>query len=103
MDDLVGAESPLLKYLSLDATNVPARVLLGCVRLRQERLNDALSEFRRASALDPADALSLCMIGFVMEKRGRLEDAARYYGQALKADPKDRLASELLAGLRLEE
>jgi len=47
----------------------------------------ALEHFRRAVALDPADAKSLQQIGEILESRGDLELAAKAYEDALAIEP----------------
>jgi Flp pilus assembly protein TadD len=73
--------------------------MLGFVRLKQDKLLDALSAFRRASTMDPSDPVSLCMIGYVLEKSGKPQQAAQYYGRALKLKPDDELAAKLMASV----
>jgi Flp pilus assembly protein TadD len=64
---------------------------------------EALSAFRKASALDQQDTVSLCMIGAAMEKMGNSSEAVKYYARALKIKPNDELASKMMASVEVKE
>ena len=102
LNDLRRSELALKRSLSLDPASSEANLLLGYVRLRQDKHEEALGSFKKASALDPADTVSLCMIGYVLEKLGRNEEALRTYAQALKLKPGDELATRLMAEVSLD-
>ena len=101
--DVHRAEMALSHSLSLDRTNSETNLMLGYVRLRQDRPADALALFQKANAADARDTVSLCMIGYTMEKLGRPGDATQFYSRALKLKPGDALASQLLANIDLHE
>ncbi|MGH7176855.1 MAG: tetratricopeptide repeat protein [Tepidisphaeraceae bacterium] len=102
-NDLHRAELSLRKSLALDANNSEAQLLLGYLRLRQDRLPDALAAFTRASQLDRSDTVSLCMVGYVLQKTGKPEQAMRFYAVALKMRPRDEMASKLMASVDLND
>jgi len=97
--DYQRAELSLHKAMALDAGNSQANLLMGCLRLRQDRLPEALAAFNKVSSGDNADSLSLCMSGYVLQKLGRTHEAAEYYKKALQRDPHDELAAQLMAGV----
>jgi Flp pilus assembly protein TadD len=97
------AELALRKALSVQAGSSEAHLLLGYLRLRQDRLTDALAAFQKASLLDRADTVSLCMTGFALEKLGRSDEAIRFYADALKIKPNDELAARLMASVEVGE
>jgi Flp pilus assembly protein TadD len=72
---------------------------MGYLRVRQNKLADALVEFQTAATLDRTDPMALSMIGYVLEKQGKTEQATWYYAQALKLNPTDELAAGLMASV----
>jgi tetratricopeptide (TPR) repeat protein len=101
--DLKRAEASLKKALAITPDNAEAHLLLGYLRLRQEKLHDALAAFTKSSTLDRTDNVSVCMIGYVFERLGRKDAAAKCYAKALKMRPSDQMASQLMAGLNLND
>src|ERR1035438_7121984 len=61
LNDTRRVELSIKKVLALDANNVEAHLLLGYLRLRQNRLDEALVEFLHVTSHNDRDALSLCM------------------------------------------
>jgi cytochrome c-type biogenesis protein CcmH/NrfG len=103
LGDTRRAEIVLRKAMTIQSENSECHLMLGYIRLRQERLNDALVEFQSASLLDRNDTLSLCMIGHVLEKMGKQTEALKYYARALKIEPDDKLAAKLMASVGTDE
>jgi len=56
---------------------------LAAIERSRGNVDAALEHFRRATALDPADAASLAQIGEIVEGRGELEEAEKSYVAAL--------------------
>jgi tetratricopeptide (TPR) repeat protein len=102
VNDLRRAELALRKGLSLDNRHAEGHLLMGYLRVKQNRLDEAFTSFRQSSALDPRDPTSLCMLGFVLEKKGRPNEAITYYAKALKLKPNDELATTLMAQVKAE-
>ncbi len=96
------AELSLRKALSLEPANSEANLMLGYVRLQQNRLDEALAAFKKAAA-NSRDPVSLCMCGYVLERMGKAGEAIDYYAQALKIKPDDDLAASLMSSVRLDE
>lgn len=103
LEDYRRTHLSLRKAMSLEPSNSEIHLLYGYLRLREERLADALTSFNRAYTLDRTDTVSLCMIGYVLEKMGRQAQAMNYYAQALQLKPNDELASRLMANIDLAE
>ncbi len=103
LGDTRRAEIVLRKAMAIQSENAECHLMLGYIRLRQERLSDALVEFQSASLLDRNDTLSLCMIGHVLEKQGKQSEAMKYYARALKIEPNDKLATKLMASVGTDE
>ncbi len=102
-NDLKRAELGVKKSMSLKANVAESYLLLGYVRLRQEKFHDALKAFTKASTLDRKDNVAVCMVGYVFEKLGRGDAAMKCYAKALKLKPNDEMASQLMAGLNLND
>lgn len=103
LDDHRRTQLSLRKAMSLEASDPEVHLLYGYLRLREDRLADALTSFNRAYTLDRTDTVSLCMIGYVLEKMGRQKQAMNYYAQALQLKPNDELAAQLMANINLTE
>jgi Flp pilus assembly protein TadD len=101
--DVKRADMSLRKAQALEPNSAETHLMIGYVRVKQNRLKDALGAFQKASALDRNDTTSLCMVGYVYEKSGRPDLAMQYYGKALKLKPRDELASQLMAGVNLND
>jgi tetratricopeptide (TPR) repeat protein len=101
--DYQRCEVSLHRAQAIEPQNSQAFLLLGCLRLRQDRLADALVAFNKVSSRDNADALSLCMSGYVLQKLGRKQEALEDYNKALQREPNDPLARQLMAGIDLQQ
>ncbi len=102
LKDLPRAELSLRKATSLEPGSFEARLMLGYLRLRQGKLQDAMTAFREASTLDHNDTVSLCMVGYVFEKLGDSAQAIAWYAKALKVSPADDMASRLMSQVQIE-
>lgn len=99
VNDTRRADLALKRAVALDGNSAETQLLLGYLRLKEQKLNDALQAFRKAAELDRTDTVSLCMIGYVLEKAGQPEKAMQYYGRALKLKPNDEMAKGLMASV----
>jgi Flp pilus assembly protein TadD len=102
-NDLKRAEVGIKKSMALKADAPESYLMLGYLRLRQEKHHDALQAFTKASTLDRKDSVAICMVGYVFEKIGRSDAAMKCYAKALKLKPNDEMASQLMAGLNLND
>jgi tetratricopeptide (TPR) repeat protein len=103
LNDQPRADLALRKAVAIAPDNAQARLLTGYLRLRQNRLPEALASFQNASQLDARDTVGLCMLGYVQEKLGHPDQAMHLYAQALKLNPNDDFASKLMASLDLHD
>jgi tetratricopeptide (TPR) repeat protein len=103
VSDLRRAEMALKRALSIEPASSEANLLLGYVRLREGKFDEALAAFRKSNALDSGDTVSLCMVGYVLEKMGHNDEALRCYAQALKLKPNDDFATRLMAEVQLNQ
>jgi tetratricopeptide (TPR) repeat protein len=101
LNDLRRADLSVAKAISLNPADPDAQLLLGYLRLRQDRLADALNAFQKANAADRADTTSLCMVGYTLQKMGNPAQAIKWYAAALQAHPHNDLAQTLMAGIDL--
>lgn len=99
MNDVHLAQITVSKALALDAQNGQTQLMLGYVRLRENRMQDALKAFITANTLDPNDALSITMTGYVYEKTGLKNAAQACYARALQIHPGDQLTQELMRNM----
>ncbi len=103
LNDVKRAEVSLRKSLAIAPQNSEAHLMMGYMRLRQNRLADALPAFRKAAALDESDTVSLCMIGYALERMGKPDQAIPYYSKALRLKPNDEMATKFMASVNLSE
>ena len=103
LNDTKRAEVSLRKSLAIAPDNSEAHLMLGYMRLRENRLAEALPAFRKASALDENDTVSLCMVGYALERLGKPEQAIPYYSKALRLKPNDEMATRFMALVNLND
>jgi tetratricopeptide (TPR) repeat protein len=103
LNDIKRAEVSLRKSLALAPDNSEAHLMMGYMRLRQNRLADALPAFRKAAALDESDTVSLCMVGYALERMGKPDQAIQYYSKALRLKPNDEMAARFMASVNLND
>jgi Flp pilus assembly protein TadD len=100
--DLPRAELATRKALALDPRSSEGNLMLGYVRLKQGRHDEALAGFQKAFAADPKDTTALCMMGVVLEKSGQHEAAMKCYAKALVINPGDAMASQLMSAVEVD-
>ncbi|MFF9002091.1 tetratricopeptide repeat protein [Streptomyces achromogenes] len=79
-----GALYELRQSVHIDDSNGDAWRLLGAIHADQGQLEDALQEFQRALALNPADALTHTLIAQVHERLGNPGIAAQWHVAAAR-------------------
>lgn len=97
--DFKRADLALTKSVQFDAGQPQTHLLIGYLAVQQNKLPAALSSFKAAVALDPADTVALCMVGYVYEKQKLPTRAAEWYAKALRLRPADEMARRLMAGV----
>ena len=93
--DAQAAEGAYQKGIAKDPKNQPCRVNYGLMLARQDRMTDAITQFR--AVLTPAEVSY--NIGSVHEMKGRKEQAKAEYQRALAMDPSFADAEARLAAL----
>lgn len=81
------AEKSALKALSLDHSEVRARVILGRIHIFHQRYKEAEAEIERAIAINPNDARSLAGRGNILMWLGRTDAAIEALERAQRIDP----------------
>ncbi|MBV8779987.1 MAG: tetratricopeptide repeat protein [Phycisphaerae bacterium] len=101
--DLRRCEISIQRARAIDPTSEDGLLMLGYLRIKQSRFEDALAAFQTASSLDRNDPVVLCLIGYVMEKTGRADQAPAYYARALQIKPNNAMAMKLMASADVGE
>ena len=81
------AQQHFERAISLDATNMRARIHLGVLYRTQKDLVDALNTLSTVAATDPPIAEALMEYGRTLATAGKDDDAVQQFAAALKADP----------------
>jgi cytochrome c-type biogenesis protein CcmH/NrfG len=81
------AEDLAIKALSLDHSEVRARVILGRIHIAHQRYKEAEIEIERAIASNPNDAQSLAGRGNILMWLGRTDAAIEALERAQRIDP----------------
>jgi tetratricopeptide (TPR) repeat protein len=102
LKDMRRADASLQRSLALDNESAEGFLLLGYLRVQEERWSEALGAFQKANLLDRSDPVSVCMIGYVMQKTGKHDQALHFYGRALQLAPHDEMAQRLMASISAE-
>nr|WP_314075901.1 tetratricopeptide repeat protein [uncultured Roseococcus sp.] len=103
-DDLPDLEERLTGALARDPDNAPALRILGEIRLRQQRPDEALDAFERAEALHPWDDINarsrlLHARASRAMSRGRFSDGIDLYRQILSLAPDNSYIKHVIAQL----
>jgi tetratricopeptide (TPR) repeat protein len=97
--ELQGAESALWSLLSSDPNNAEALTLLGIVRGRQQRYQEAEALFRRVLQLNPKSVAAHRNLASALIARDKLDEAIEHYQQAEQLAPQDSTLKLELARL----
>jgi tetratricopeptide (TPR) repeat protein len=81
------AEKVLRAALSLNWSNAVAHNNLGFLREKQNRLDEAMTQYERAIAIDPNYVLAHNNLGIVLRGRSRIKEAIAEHQSAIKIDP----------------
>jgi predicted O-linked N-acetylglucosamine transferase (SPINDLY family) len=74
--------------LALDPQHFDARNGLGSVRLRQNRIDEAIAELEYALVVNPHSVEALCNLGNALARQARFEEALACYDGALATVPR---------------
>jgi TolB-like protein len=98
-DFLNRAEGLATKALSLDASEVRARVILARVHIFYQRHKQAEAEIERAIAINPNDAQALAGRGNILTWLGQTDAAIEVLEQAQRIDPEHNAIDHFALGL----
>ncbi len=85
--DLRQAEKFYNEVIKRDSNDTKAHNNLGVIYLDQNKVDEAVAEFKQAINLDSQDALSLYNLGRVYLAQGKLDDAQTQFQYSLLLDP----------------
>ncbi len=87
MGDLAAAEKNVQKALTLDPDDAASLYLLGVLRLRQEKFDEALDALSRSAKLNPQNAVTQNSLGIALSQKGMRREAETAFRKALQLEP----------------
>jgi len=81
------AEIYLRNAIRLNSKNPAAHYSLAVALEQQNKINDAISEYRRTIELQPSDALAHNNLGVLLQKQNQIDAAIAEYRRAIAWDP----------------
>jgi choline-sulfatase len=100
-EDMTVAGSRYARILELDATDAPAMIKLGVVRMRTGQQAEGLRLFQSAIERDPKNSEGLLYLAGALTAGGRSAEALPYLERAVAADPRSTMALNGLGLARL--
>lgn len=94
-----GAESELNATLVIDPNYLPAYSAYAAMLASNNRIEEAITQYKRVLERRPTDASTYTLIGMLEEGRGNLDLAVTNYKKALENDPNSAIAANNLAWL----
>jgi tetratricopeptide (TPR) repeat protein len=91
------AEALLKRAIDLEPARLQGYSLLGVLYARQNRLPEAIENFRAIATRNPSSISAGTMLGLLYEARGQRADAEREYRRVLALDPQSPVAANNLA------
>jgi tetratricopeptide (TPR) repeat protein len=86
-NDLAGCEKSVTHALALDRDDPASLYLLGILRYRQEKLDEALDALSRSALANPTNAGTQNYLGCVLADKGQRPAAETAFRKALQVDP----------------
>ena len=96
-DQLEDSEKTVLKATKLDPQDAGSLYLLGILRFRQQRLDEALEALNTSAKYNPTNSGTQTYLGCVREEKGQHAQAELALRKALELNPKDADAHYYLA------
>jgi tetratricopeptide (TPR) repeat protein len=94
---LEDGEKTVLKAVKLDPQDAGSLYLMGILRFRQQRLDDALEALNASAKYNPTNSGTQTYLGCVLEEKGQHAQAETTLRRALELDPKEPDAHYYLA------
>jgi len=85
----LGCSDPLLAEVIELTTGAPAHLMRGAQAAFKGRPDIEISEYRKAVAANPKDAVAQANLGTALYARGELDEAASHYSEAIRLNPND--------------
>src|SRR5450759_4361700 len=95
--DAAKAEEFLRRAIDADPSNLDAYSLLGGLYVSQRKLDQAIVEFDKLAARQPAAVGPPTMAGLILQAQGKDEEARKRYERIVEKDPHAAVASNNLA------
>ena len=99
--DIESSEKNLWNVLSVEPTNEQALVMLGTVRVRQQRYAEAEALFRRVLQFNPKSIIASRDLAASLVAQDRTDEAIRQYKDTIQLVPQDSALKIEVAGLDL--
>jgi Flp pilus assembly protein TadD len=87
MDRLDAAEATLKKAVSADPSDGQAMSLLGLLRFKQKKYEEALDTLTRAAQLDPDNPVTQNHLGILLSEKGQRAAAETAFRRAIQLQP----------------
>ena len=95
--DIAKGEEFLRRAIDADASNLDAYSLLGALYISQRKLDQAIAEFDKLAARQPAAVGPPTMAALILQAQGKDEEARKRYERIVEKDPHAAVASNNLA------
>jgi tetratricopeptide (TPR) repeat protein len=101
LGDYAGAETALLKALTLSPNDPQSESLLGWAQMYQEKYDDALLNFQKVLMRQPANTLARINVGYICLRKGIFGEAIEHLSKAIRLgnDRKATLYAHFYLGL----
>jgi adenylate cyclase len=96
--DLQRAEELASRALALDPNDAGLHVVMAGTRRGQRRADEAIAEYERALALDPAEVDAVKGLGFTYLELGQFEKSLEYLDKTIRHSPHDPELSNIYSG-----
>lgn len=81
------AETTIKRAVTLSPEDSPALYIMGLIRLRQEKVDEALDALSRSARSNPQNALAQNSLGVALSQKGMREPAETAFRKALQIQP----------------
>ncbi len=100
--DVAKAEEALRKALDLAPAKVQIYSMLGDLYVSQNRLADALQQFKALAVKQPKSVSAHTMVAMILQAQGQTKEAEQRYLQVIQIDPRAPVAANNLAQMYVD-